>query len=208
MGTDGHEPWDIVSRPASKIGLDMFYIDKYEVSNDQYADCVLDSVCNPPIRNGSKTRQSYFNNPLYADYPVIYVSWENAKTYCSWRGGRLPLESEWEKAARGEDAPEYPWGEELADCQYANFWPADACEGDTVSVDSLPLGASPYGALNMSGNVYEWVQDWFQAYPGGDPNATKEFGVTHRVVRGGAYFDGPNYIQVYLSDRAESRDKL
>ena len=135
-----------MARPAVMIGLDMFYIDMYEVSNDQYADCVFESVCNMPFENGSKTRQSYFNNPLYANYPVVYVSWKDANAYCSWRGGRLPLEAEWEKAARGEDAFDYPWGDDPPNCQYANFQPADACAGDTVSVDSLPVGASPYGA--------------------------------------------------------------
>jgi formylglycine-generating enzyme required for sulfatase activity len=195
MGTNDNEPWDLVSRPASAKGLDVFYIDKYEVSNSLYANCVLENVCNPPSRYRSKTRQSYYGNPAYFDYPVIYVSWNDASTYCSWRGGRLPLESEWEKAARGENAFTFPWGGESADCRYANFTPENACEGDTVSVRSYSLGASPYGVFNMSGNVYEWVQDWFQAYPGGNPDATKEYELSFRVVRGGAYFDGLNNIR-------------
>ncbi len=87
-------------------------------------------------------------------------------------------------------------GEKISiDCQHANFWPVDACNGDTIPVDSLTAGASPYGILNMSGNVQEWVSDWFQAYPGGDPNATKEYGISHRVIRGGAYFDAPLNIR-------------
>jgi formylglycine-generating enzyme required for sulfatase activity len=195
MGTNDDEPWDLVSRPAAPIGLDVFYIDKFEVSNGHYAECVLDNVCNPPSKERSKTHKSYFGNPLFADFPVIYISWMDASTFCSWRGGRLPLEAEWEKAARGEGANTYPWGTETFDCQYANFSPDSACVGDTISVDRLSLGASPYGVLNLSGNVSEWVQDWFQAYPGGNPDATKDFGLTKRVVRGGAYFDGPNNIR-------------
>ena len=195
MGTDDNEPWDLVSRPAATIGLDVFYMDKYEVSNGLYEECVFEKVCNPPSKDRSKTRLSYYGNPAYVDYPVIYVSWNDASTYCSWRGGRLPLESEWEKAARGEKGFTYPWGRESADCHYANFTPENACEGDTVSVRGFSAGASPYGVFNMSGNVYEWVQDWFRAYPGGNPDATKDFGLSYRVVRGGAYFDGANNIR-------------
>jgi serine/threonine-protein kinase len=195
MGTDGRDPWDMFARPARSVSLDMFYIDKYEVSNAQYAECVFAGVCKTPIIKRSKTRHSYFNNPQYANYPVVYVSWFDAQAYCSWRGGRLPREAEWEKAARGDESFDYPWGEGSIDCQHANFWPVDACVGDTISVNSLPAGSSPYGAMNMSGNVQEWVSDWFQAYPGGDPNATKEFGISHRAIRGGAYFDGPNNIR-------------
>jgi formylglycine-generating enzyme required for sulfatase activity len=199
MGTNDIEPWNLVSRPAATIGLDVFYIDKYEVSNGLYAECVHENVCNPPSKDQSKTRQSYYGNPAYVDYPVIYISWNDASTFCAWRGGRLPLEAEWEKAARGEEANTYPWGGESAGCQYANFTPDNACEGDTLSVRSFSLGASPYGVFNMSGNVYEWVQDWFQPYPGGNPDATKKFGQSYRVVRGGAYFDG--FINIRTTSR-------
>jgi len=196
MGTNERNPWDLVARPAHSVSLDMFYIDRYEVSNIQYAACVLESVCQAPALNSSRTRHSYYGNPEYEDYPVVYVSWYDARAFCSWRGGRLPGEDEWEKAARGDDQRAYPWGTDQARCQQANFWPTGACEGDTTAVDQQSSGASPYGAFNMSGNVAEWVGDWFQSYPGGDPNATKEFGITNRVIRGGAYFDGRNGIQV------------
>jgi len=195
MGINDQEPWNIISHPARSVGLDMFYVDLYEVSNDLYAKCVFAGVCRKPSKTGSKMRLSYFGNPEFANHPVVYVSWQDAQTFCSWRGGRLPTEAEWEKAARGDTQFSYPWGEDSIDCQHANFWPVDACNGDTTPIDSLTTGASPYGVLNMSGNVQEWVNDWFQAYPGGDPNATREYGISHRVIRGGAYFDAPLNIR-------------
>jgi formylglycine-generating enzyme required for sulfatase activity len=195
VGTDHREPWDLLARPARVVSIDTFYIDKYEVSNAQYAHCVLQGGCETPSLYGSKLRHTYYDDPQYADFPVVYVSWFDAQAYCSWRGGRLPAEVEWEKAARGDDGHPYPWGLDQPDCQRANFWPTGACEGDTIAVQSHSAGASPYGVYNLSGNVAEWVRDWFQAYPGGDPRASKEFGQDYRVIRGGAYFDGPNNIR-------------
>jgi formylglycine-generating enzyme required for sulfatase activity len=196
MGSDGVETWDIISSPSRSVSLDMFYIDKYEVSNAQYATCVSAGVCKEPTIKRSRTRHSYYDNPQYTDYPVIYVSWHDAQMFCSWRGGRLPREAEWEKAARGTEEDNYPWGNGPVDCRHANYRPIEACEGDTAPVSHLNAGVSPYGAYNMSGNVYEWVDDWFQPYPGGDPKATKAFGATRRVIRGGAYFEGANRIKV------------
>ena len=196
MGTDGYGYWDIVAHPMHEVTLPDYYIDKFEVSNSQYARCVDVGICEAPSLLGSKQRQTYYENPTYADFPVIYVSWHSAQDFCTWRGGRLPTEAEWEKAARGNDQRAYPWGDEKPNCQRTNFWPLGACEGDTVSTKSNPTGVSPYGVYNMSGNVAEWVRDWFESYPEGNLKASKEFGLSYRVVRGGAYFDGPYNIQV------------
>jgi formylglycine-generating enzyme required for sulfatase activity len=195
LGTNDRDPWDIVAQPAQEITLPAYYIDKYEVSNDQYSRCVDAGRCSAPTKYGSKSRNSYYDDPQYADFPVIYVSWGNASAYCSWRGGRLPSEAEWEKAARSDDQRPFPWGEDLPDCLHANFWPTGACEGDTLSVKSNPSGASPYGAFNMSGNVAEWVHAWFAAYKGGNASASKDFGQSYRVIRGGTYFDNTNNIR-------------
>jgi len=195
LGTDGYDPWDIVAQPAQEITLPAYYIDKFEVSNDQYARCVEANQCDIPTNLRSRQRGSYFNDPQFADYPVIYVSWSNASAYCSWRGGRLPSEAEWEKAARSDDERPYPWGEDQPTCQAANFWPTGPCEGDTLPVNSKPNGASPYGAYNMSGNVAEWVHAWFSAYPGGDPTASQDYGKSYRVIRGGTFFDSANFIR-------------
>jgi formylglycine-generating enzyme required for sulfatase activity len=188
--------------PVNTVYLDGFWIDKYEVTNGQYALCVDAGVCKPPFNPASDTRPKYWDNPEFSNYPVIWINWYMAKGYCEWTGRRLPTEAEWEKAARGTDGSRYPWGNEPLSGERANFCDINCnrtiANGkyndgytDTAPVGSYPAGASPYGALDMAGNVWEWTGTLIMPYPY-DPNDGRENldALGERAWRGGPYSNG------------------
>lgn len=181
--------------PAHTVYLDAFWIDKTEVTNAMYDQCVKDDQCIPPSGTHSTTRNFYYGSIVYDDYPVIFITWEDARTYCSWAERRLPTEAEWEKAARGVDGRVYPWGNDAPNNNLLNY---TAAIGDTTEVRKYPNGASPYGALDMAGNVWEWVQDWYnETYYRSSPtsNPLGPESSDYRVQRGGSWVIDEHYIR-------------
>jgi len=179
--------------PAHEVYIDEFWMDQVEVVNAMYALCVNDGVCRPPTLLRSDNREDYFGNPEFDDYPVVYVTWYDANVYCQWAGRRLPTEAEWERAARGDDKRNFPWGDELPSEYAANFM---NLIGDTSRVGSYAEGASPFGVLDMAGNVWEWVADrykpnYYQIAPIENPPGPSEEDALYlmRVIRGGSYED-------------------
>lgn len=164
--------------PRQKRFLPLYYIDQYEVTNAQYK-LFVDSTSSPSPRN--------WQNGMFplqkANHPVTSINWFEASGYCAWKGKRLPAEPEWEKAARGTDGREYPWGNDYRK-DFANM--GDSGIGDTLPVGRYENGKSPFGAYDMTGNVWEWTSDWYLPYPGSDLKSN-DFGQKNKVLRGGSY---------------------
>lgn len=190
MGSDNG---DSNEKPVHEVELAAYYMDVHEVTNADYRACVDAGPCTPPGLNSlGGFLEQYYDDPQYDQYPVVYVNWYQARSYCNWRGAQLPTEAQWEKAARGTDGPVYPWGPYVT-CDRANF---GGCYGNTTTpVQTFQTGMSPYDLHDMAGNVWEWVGDWYgesyyQTAPTADPTgpAAGQF----RVVRGGSFADNEN----------------
>jgi len=193
-GSDGDQD----ERPAHQVYLDAFWMDQTEVTNAMYAKCVDANQCNPPDGKRSRTRSSYFDSPEFGDYPVISISWNDALAYCSWVGRRLPTEAEWEKAAHGSDGRIYPWGNAAPKESLLNY---NNSIGDTTRVGSYPDGKSIYGALDMAGNVWEWVSSLYEPYPYDAADGREDLtAIGSRVLRGGSWSSD------LLNVRSASRD--
>lgn len=178
-------------RPLHTVTLSEFEIDVTEVTQDQYAACVSAGDCPEPECDWNCER---------TDYPASCLTFAAANSYCEWAGKRLPTEAEWEKAARGEDGAKYPWGNDEPDCELANM---GGCGEAAAPVGSVPDGASPYGVLDMAGNMVEYVSDWYsptyyETSPTTDPQGPESG--TRFGGRGGGFRSDAEY------QRASKRD--
>jgi formylglycine-generating enzyme required for sulfatase activity len=192
--------------PPRQIYLDRFWIDQYEVTVSRYS-LFLDAYHRQPILAWNDV-----NEKTDADKPVIGVTWEDANSYCQWLGKRLPTEAEWEKAARGTDGRQYPWGNDPPTMRHANF--GRCCDWNGYStlkgVGQFPDNRSPYGVYDLAGNVWEWVSDWYDDHyymradsknPQGPSSGTK------KVVRGGSWGDQPLNISSTVRNRIEPKSR-
>ncbi len=196
----GRDDGDEVEKPAHTIQLAPFYIDRTEVTNAEYKKFIDATRHNPP---------SNWLNGTYPDgraaYPVTGVTWQDAADYAAWLGKRLPTEAEWEAAARGKNGLKYPWGNDWArdraNIGAANDSPAlDKYSESIMEVGRFPQGASPAGALDMVGNVWEWTASRLELYPDSTaslPNSVKRSPETYRVMRGGAYDGDSSHTSSY-----------
>lgn len=195
-------------RPQHIVTLDAYWIDQTEVTNAMYAKCVAAGVCREPLDKSSYTRTSYYGNSEFENYPVIYVDWNMANVYCGWAGRRLPSEAEWEKAARGLSGSMYPWGNDTPNANLLNY---KMNIGDTTQVGIYLAGQSMYGAFDMAGNVWEWVNDWHsETYYPNSP-ISNPFGPEQgqdRVLRGGSWLNNGYDIRTTNRNEKASTDSF
>jgi formylglycine-generating enzyme required for sulfatase activity len=192
--------------PAHEVDLPAFEIDLFEVTNADFAKFVEATGYQTDAEKEARTKNWRSAAEGKESHPVVFVSWNDAVAYCEWLGKRLPSEAEWEKAARGTDGRIYPWGDEY-DPSKANV--KDTGLRGTAVVGSFGAGASPFGVEDMAGNVWEWVADWYEAYPGSDFQSDY-FGERFRVLRGGGWFETADFIRTTVrnanSETAASDD--
>ena len=181
---------DGVNALSHNVTLDEYWIQQTKVTNRMYEQCVKVGACSTPSQ---ELGGLVFSNPQFGNHPVVGVAWDQAQAYCAWTQGSLPTEAQWEKAARGTSGNDYPWGNNAPACNLLNF---ANCYETTSNVEAfLSTGASPYGLLDMAGNTFEWVSDWYdESYYGSSPlaNPTGPESGQYRVVRGSSFETSAN----------------
>jgi len=219
--------WFAIIYPQHEVHLDSYWIDKTEVTNEMYAaflnnqgnqreDGATWLYADAEAVHIEQANGTWQPDSGYANHPVVEVSWYGAAAYCDWAGRRLPTEAEWEKAAGGTEGQLYPWGNYDITGDLANYCDTncndsydhkDNTENDgyamTAPVGSYPDGSSPYGALDMAGNVKEWVSDWFDWYEYDEDsndnspvsNPTGPTTGDYRMLRGGSWYDHPSFLR-------------
>ncbi len=190
----------LTQNKAHKVYLDAYWIDQVEVTNAMYAICVQAGSCTHPARYNN-----YYDDSKYADYPVVYVTWYAAETFCEWNNGKLPTEAQWEKAARGTDERRFPWGNTPTDSYLLNF--NGQFKEPTSSYDYM-VGMSPYGLLNLAGNVREWIWDWYDPdYYSVSPYRNPKGPLTgvNKSLRGGAFYDNSQQVQAFFRENHDPK---
>jgi formylglycine-generating enzyme required for sulfatase activity len=174
--------------PEKAVYLDGYWISSTDVTNKMYAQCIATGNCAPPAQ---ELGVPVYSNPAYGDFPVVGVTWDMASNYCTWVQGALPTEAQWEKAARGDSGNPFPWGNQAPSCSLVNF---KGCVGHSSSTLDYADGRSNYGAFDMAGNVFQWVNDFYdeRAYDSmPDRNPTGPAAGDSHVLRGSSFETEP-----------------
>ncbi|MCP5095065.1 MAG: SUMF1/EgtB/PvdO family nonheme iron enzyme [Chloroflexi bacterium] len=211
----GTEEGETDEGPSHLIRLSAFFIDETEVTNAEYALCVDEGICTAPARLTATYHPAYYGAAAYDNYPIIFVNWFDANTFCEWRGARLPSEAEWEKAAAYDPNQaiilRYPWGDAF-DGVKVNYCDANCTNAkrdagfddghqDTAPVGSYPDGRSPIGIYDMAGNVMEWVSDWYDQRYYASSTDTNPLGPPEgnfKALRGGSWLSSQDELAVYI----------
>lgn len=189
--------------PRHDVLVNNFYIDKFELTNSRYLEFVKATNHRIPQNPKNATRNLWQGDTItesLADRPVINVDWADANAYCQWAGKRLPTEAEWEKAAKGTADRRFPWGNVEPTNKHLNFNQQWIGEKTLMPVGSYELGKSPFGVYDMAGNVWEWVNDWYDAkYYEKSPakNPTGPESGTKRVLRGSGWQNETPTVRIF-----------
>jgi serine/threonine protein kinase len=219
-------------KPQNAVYLSGYWIDRTEVTNRMFRLFVEATQYRTDAENGDggwvfklgsgiweKVPGAVWHDPAgdgsgidgLLEYPVVQVSWNDAQAYCRWAGRRLPTEAEWEKGARSDDGRAYPWGNEAPDCQLANYWKGEnGCARQASAVGSYPSGSSPYGLMDMAGNVWEWVEDWFsESYYSISPyqNPHGPASGEYKAMRGGTWWGNVRELRVVFRHGSEINER-
>lgn len=197
---------NVHERPVHNVCITSdFSMDVHETTNAEYKACVDTGVCTAPGSSASSTRGSYYGNPIYDDFPVIFIDWSQGSAYCSWAGKRLPSEAQWEYASRGDlSGKRYAWGDTITGAD-ANYWDSgDIWDNNTSPVENY--AANGYGLYDMSGNSYEWISDWYlstyyNTSPTNDPPGPPP--ASERILRGGCFNGTTDCVRVAYRDKID-----